>query len=84
MAIVKRRALMKKEIAIVLAASLLMGGASVVSAGASQSTKTLRPEPVQTINGEKIPGARNGMLAEMHESHPLSGKYARAPVTKRS
>jgi hypothetical protein len=79
------RALMKKEIALVLATGLLMGGPLVASATTvSQSTKALGPEPVQNISGEKIPGARNGMLAEMLESHLLSGKYVRARLTKHS
>ena len=29
------------------------------------------PKPIQNIDGEKIPGAPSGMLAEMLESHPL-------------
>ena len=32
------------------------------------------PEPVQNIDGQDIPGAPNGMLAEMQESLPLGAK----------
>ena len=60
---------MKREIAIVLAAGLLMAGVSSASATTmSQPTKALRPALVQKINAEKIPGAPNGMLVEMLES----------------
>lgn len=34
------------------------------------------PKPIQNIDGEKIPGAPNGMLAEMLEGHPVSTQAA--------
>lgn len=76
---------MKREIAIVLAAGLLMAGVSAASAASmSQPAKALRPEAVKNIQREKIPGVRNGMLAEMLESHSPSGNRAKVPLTKHS
>jgi hypothetical protein len=34
-----------------------------------QSMGSAGPEPIQSIDGKKIPGAPNGRLAEMAESH---------------
>ena len=76
---------MKREIAIVLAAGLLMAGVSAASASTtSQPAKALQPQATQNAKREKIPGARNGMVAELHQSHSSSGKYAQAPATKHS
>jgi len=61
---------MKRKLAIVLAGGLLVAGVSAASATSlSHPTKALRPAQVQNINGEKIAGAPNGMLAELLESY---------------
>ena len=81
---------MKNAIAIAAFAAILLALPQLAQANSSSpdhSSATMQagfvhwwslggagPEPVQNINGNDIPGAPNGRLAEMLESHPLPAK----------